>query len=299
MVLVTLNTFTDSVFLVNRATKYNVIIYGAYSLLRLSLPFAFVRYGIIGIFGAHIAGVALAVFLSFYYMVRKLNYRFSFTFSKSIARMIGGYSAASYVAGFLWVLPMLIAPVFVVNQLGTQTAAYFYMVNTIVSCLLIIPLATTQALFAEGSHATHELRQLVRKSLRLTMTLVALGVVGLLALGKLVILVFGHEYVQGLGLLYLLTATTLIVALNMTGNAILKIRQQTWRLISVNLLATLLAVGTFKLFMQHYGLLGIGVAYLLGQAVMLCAFGGMLLVERLSRQRSSDRVSLSAQAATK
>src|ERR1035437_9360223 len=66
MILVTLNTFTDSIFLANRATRYNVIIYGAFSILRLILPIAFISLGVLGIIMAHVIGVALAVFLSFY-----------------------------------------------------------------------------------------------------------------------------------------------------------------------------------------------------------------------------------------
>ncbi len=292
MVLVALNTFTDSVFLANRATKYNIAVYGGYSLLRVALPFAFVSFGTVGIFGAHIAGIALAVILSFYFMVTRLGYRFALSFNKQIARMISGYSAASYVAGFLWMAPLLMAPLLVIHQLGAEPAAHFYMVNTIVSCLLIIPLATTQSLFAEGSHAEDKLFDLTKRSLKLCLTLVGLGVVGLFALGKPIITVFGEEYAHaGINLLYLLAATTLLVAVNMTANSVLKVRRQNWLMIGINLTGALVMIVGFQLFMQRHGLIGIGYGYLVGHATMLALFGGLFTAEYLFARRKAIAVS--------
>ena len=277
MVLSTINTFTDSVFLANRATKYNVIIYTAYSVARTGLPFVLVGMGALGIFAAHVAGVAMAVVMSFYYMIRKLDYRPSLTFSRAIVRQIGGYSLANYIAGFLWGMPLLVAPLVVVNHLGASPAAYFYMVMMIVNVLLIIPTASTQALFAEGSHqAEAKLWPIVRKSLIFAFSLEALGIAAALLGGKYAIAIFGREYASGAGLLYVLAVSVLLVIINMTVNVVVKLRRQNGRLIVINALGAAATIGLFFVFLPH-GLIGIGIGYLVGQLLQAAAAPLVLL----------------------
>jgi O-antigen/teichoic acid export membrane protein len=292
MVLTTVNTFTDSVFLANRATKYNVIIYTAYSVVRLLLPFAFVSMGAIGIFSAHIAGVAVAVTFSIYYMIKKFDYRPALAIDRGIIRALGKYSLANYIAGFLWGVPLLIAPLLIVNHLGPSSAAYFYMVMMIINILLIIPTSITQALFAEGSHKENEqLRHITAKSLRLSLSLETAAVIGACLFGGLVIGIFGKEYVTGgINLLYVLAVSSLLVVLNMTGNVILKLKKRNGVLIAVNAFGAAVTAGLFLLFMGQ-GLIGIGYGYLAGQAVQLAAFAivlGPTLLRHRQEQRSQD-----------
>jgi len=286
MVLVTINTFTDSVFLANRATKYNVAIYAGYSIVRLILPFAFVGFGARGIFMAHISGVIAAVVLSFYYMVKKFNYKFSFRLNKSIMKLMGGYSIANYIAGFVWGFPLLIAPILIVNRLGAQSAAYFYMVMMIINMLQIIPTSTTQSLFAEGSHAERKyLISLVLKSLKFTMGLTVAGVIGVLLLGKFAIEIFGHEYAAGgANLLYLLASATVLMVLNMTGNVILKVQKRLWMLVGVNAFGAAATLASFAVFL-HMGLIGIGIGYIVGQTLSCLAYAVLFAPALLRRHR--------------
>lgn len=285
MVLVTINTFTDSVFLAHRSTKYNVIIYAGYSIVRVGLPFAFISHGAVGIFAAHIVGVLVAVIMSFYYMIKKLNYRPAFTISKSILKMISGYSLANYVAGFLWGIPMLIAPLLVVNKLGASSAGYFYMVSMIINILMIIPTSISQSMFAEGSHKEGEtLRHIAAKSLRFALLLELAAVAGVLLLGRFAIGIFGKEYVNGGSmLLYALALGTLLVVGNMIGNVLLKLKKRNWALIAINAFGAAVTTGLFLVFMRH-GLIGIGYGYIVGQAVQLLAFG-IIFIPTLLRHR--------------
>lgn len=285
MVLVTVNTFTDSVFLAYRATKYNVIIYSIYSMVRLGLPFAFVSFGAIGMFSAHIAGVVVAVIASLYYMAKKFDWRPSFTISKSIVKMIGGYSLANYAAGFLWGVPLLIAPLLVVNHLGASPAAYFYMVTMIINILQIIPTSITQSLFAEGSHKEGEqLRHIAAKSLKFAVLLEAAAIVGVLLFGKFAIGIFGKEYADGgVTLLYVMALSCLLVVGNMVGNVILKLKKRNWSLIAINAFGAIVTSALFMAFMGQ-GLVGIGYGYAAGQLVQLIAFG-VLFLPTLFRHR--------------
>lgn len=295
MVLVTVNTFTDSVFLANRATKYNIIIYAGYSIVRLGLPFAFASFGTIGIFSAHIAGVIIAVGMSLYYMWRKFDWRPSFKINLSIVRMISGYSLANYVAGFLWGIPMLVAPILVVNRLGASPAAYFYMVMMIINILLIIPTSITQSLFAEGSHKEGEqLRHIAAKSLRFNVALECAAVAGVLVFGKFAIGIFGKEYAAGgANVLYLLALSSLLVVGNMTGNVMLKLKKRNWSLIAINGFGALVTAGLFA-WLLRYGLVGIGYGYIIGQALQLAVFA-VMFAPSLLKYRREDRLTITAE----
>lgn len=288
MVLVTINTFTDSVFLANRATKYNVIIYLFYSVIRLIAPFALLGLGALGIFAAHISGIILAVFMSLYYMYKKFDWRPKLIVKKSIIKLIGGYSLANYVAGFMWGLPLLIAPLIVVNKLGTSEAAYYYMAMMIVNVIQILPTSTTQSLFAEASHAeVSYLPRLVRKSLLFTLSVTCGAVILALLGGRFAIGVFGKEYAQnGATLLYWLASATIIMAVNMTANVVLKVRKQLSLLIGFNMLGAAATLGAYMICIPK-GLAGAGIGFMLGQAALLLAYGIYFGVGAIVKRRSN------------
>jgi O-antigen/teichoic acid export membrane protein len=289
MVLVAINTLTDSVFLAYRATKYNVVIYLAYSLLRVASPVALSSFGVMGIFAAHMSGIVAAVFLSLYFMRKKLGWTPSLHISRAGLREMFGYSLANYIAGFLWSAPLLIAPIMVVNHLGASPAAYFYMVMMIINMLLIIPTATTQSLFAEGSHADDDkLMHLVKKSVAAGVGLTLVGIAGILVFGKLAISSFGHEYANGgATLLYILALSCLLVVLNMAGNVVLKVRKHIWTLVAIN---TVGACSTIVLFpvLAKTGLNGIGYAYLIGQVLMTLCYGGIFAWNYFGRRVATN-----------
>lgn len=275
MVLVTINTFTDSVFLANRATKYNVIIYAGYSIIRLVTPLLLVSMGALGIFISHISGIIVAVILSLFFMWRKFGWKPSFRISKDAIKTMGKYSTANYIAGFLWGLPLLVAPILVVNKLGASAEAYYYMVMMIVNVLQIIPIATTQSLFAEGSHLNDEpgaLQKLVLRSMRFTLSLASASVLIAIIGGRFAISVFGKDYAShGTDLLYWLSVATIVMALNMTANTILKIRKQLSLLIAMNAVGAVATFSAYWIFIPR-GLAGAGIGFLVGQLILATSY---------------------------
>lgn len=287
MALITFNTLTDSVFIAFRSTKYSVYVYLGYSVIRLIMPFALVAFGAIGVFLSHMAGIILAVFLSFYFMVTKLGYRLfakpklhDFTQAKS-------YSLVNYVSGFAWSMPIMIAPILIINELAAAQAAYFYMVMMIINVLLIIPTTFTQSLFAEGSHGTTgSLSALVMRSVKSAGIMIILGVISIVLFGALVLGVFGASYVKnGLPLLYLMAISVPVVHLNMTANVILKIQHRLRSLAIINIAGSILTVVAMAALL-HVGLIGIGLGYLLGQLAMGLMNLGVFISSRHRRKSS-------------
>lgn len=269
MVLITFNTLTDSVFIALRSTKYSVFVYLGYSIVRLVTPYALITFGAVGVFLSHMAGIIVAVILSFYFMIKKLGYKPYARPQKTDVTEAKNYSLVNYIAGFAWSMPIMAAPILIINELAAAQAAYFYMVMMIINVLLIIPTTFTQSLFAEGSHSSEaNLRRLVIRSAKSAGIIIGLGVLAVLLFGALALSVFGPSYVKnGLPLLYLMVVSIPIVHLNMTANVILKIQNRLRPLAIINILGSLLTVGAIAVFL-HMGLIGVGFGYLFGQAVM-------------------------------
>jgi O-antigen/teichoic acid export membrane protein len=274
VVVATVNLLLDSVLLAYCATKYSVLIYSVYSVVRVAAPFALVGLGAFGIFTSHSIGVFVVAMLGFYFIVNKLGFRLAPVIRKSIIKNMQGFSFATYVAGFLWGLPLLVAPSIVINSLGGAQAAYFYMDALVLNALMVVPFAVSQALFAAGSRSEAvNLPALLKKALLFGMGLEVTGAVLIVLLGKYLVGIFGQNYVDGgLGLLYIFAASTPLVVINMIGNSVLKIQKRMFYLIAVNALGALVTVAAFWVLVPSRGLDGLGIGYLLGQVVILIAY---------------------------
>jgi len=62
------------------------------------------------------------------------------------------FSAGNYLAGLFITCPNLILPIMVLNTLGAEQAAYYYIAFAIASLLFMIRNAVSMSLFVEGSH---------------------------------------------------------------------------------------------------------------------------------------------------
>ncbi len=269
MVMVAVNTLTDSVFIGYRASKYNFITYTFFGITKIVLPLLLIRFHAYGIFFAYTGSVAVSLLLSFYFMKKHFKYKFAWTVEKSSALKLGKFSAANYLAGFMSGLPTLIMPTLIVSRLGAEQSAYYYMASTIAGLLYIIPTATSQSLFAEGSNDEHQIASFVKSASKLIAILLVPAIVLLILLSKIVLLIFGHAYAEhSVPLLQLMAVTSVFMAINLVGASVMKVRHQIKELVIVNfgyLVVTLLL--TFMLL--KYGAIGAGWA-LMGGQIFVC-----------------------------
>jgi len=68
------------------------------------------------------------------------------------------FSLGNYIAGLIGGLSTMVLPMLITNIIGAKFSAYFYMDMMIANLLYIIPMATSQSLFAEGSYSEIELK---------------------------------------------------------------------------------------------------------------------------------------------
>ena len=157
----------------------------------------------------------------------------------------------------------------VVNVLGAEQNAYFYIGWMMAGLLFAIPRAVSQSLFAEGSHFEDKLKENVTKSLKVTYLLLVPAVIVLILAGKWVLLAFGQSYsANALHLLWVLSVSSLPLAINSIYFTILRVTGRIKELVAIwgfIVLATLLVS---YLIMPVTGIIGIGYAWLGAHAVV-------------------------------
>lgn len=272
-VFTSLNTLVESIFIAHRSTGYvlqkNIIL----SFIKLVSPLLFIFLAYFGIFLSYTLAIIVAVLLSIFVLVYQYKYQPRPIIYKDILVLIGKFSFANYVASFLGSLPLMLLPIIITNRLGPKTAAYFYIVAMIINLLNIIPLGTTQSLFAEGSKNKDSLKQQLLSVAKLITLLLIPAIIILLLFGKYILLAFGKEYsLQGIGILQLLVFSSLFYSVNVIGTTILNIYHKIKQLVLINLFYCICILTASYSFLS-YGLWGIGEAWIISQAVISLYFG--------------------------
>jgi len=177
------------------------------------------------------------------------------------------FSFGNYIAGFIAQLPMNILPVIITNKISPTVSAYFFMGMMIANLLYIVPIAVAQSLFAEGSYNADELRKHLLKALRIIAALLTPGIVITVVLGKYILLAFGKQYsIEGFQFLQLIAIAGIFVAINNIGSAVFNIKHKIGYIILLNVITVTVTLGLSYVLIS-YQLTGIGLAWLIGQAI--------------------------------
>ena len=262
----TLNIVSSQVFIGFRRSGYALaqgIIWGGLKLV-LAVGLAYF-FRVFGIFASH--GIAQAVALGislFIFLPRMLpRYRPIPSFHRPISKRLAGFSFANYLSEGLWSLPTWILPLMILNLLGPEANAYFYMAWTLSTLLLAIALGISLSLFAEGSYDAGNISRNLVTSLKLIVLLLIPAAAVLAFLGDKILLVYGTDYSEaGKKLLQILALASLPASINFLYLGLVRVEG---RLKSLVLVAGIMAIGTLVLsyvLLPHLETFGVGVGWL-------------------------------------
>jgi O-antigen/teichoic acid export membrane protein len=176
------------------------------------------------------------------------------------------FSAANFICNIFWMLPVVLLPLMVINILGAEQNAYYYIGWSAASIIFIIPASISQSLFAEGSHSQDKLGQEVRKCLKISLVLIFPALILLITLGDKILWLFGRAYSENTtSLIWVLAPSVLPMSINYIY---LSIRRVEKRMKSAVILSAFIATVTLALsyiLLPGMGILGAGLAWLAGQ----------------------------------
>jgi len=231
-------------------------------------------FQVFGIFASWGVSTAVALVIGVLIFLPRLQpgYRPFLAMRRQVSNEMFHFSFANYISSGLWSLPTWLLPIVVVNVLGSEANAYFYVSWAMASLLFAIPSSTSTSLFAEGSHREDMLSQDVRRSLKLIVILLLPSVVIMLAVGDKLLLLFGRQYAaEGAKLLWVLVPSTIPVSVNLVYLGIAQVKK---KLSDIVFVAAAVAVGTLGLsyaLVPHLGILSPGVGWLVAHTLVALA----------------------------
>ncbi len=278
VVVLSNNTIVEALFVAYRSAKYTLVKNSVMSITKLFLPLALIAFSAFGIFAAVGLANIIALTLAVIILIRLFNFKISYRHNLNEIKKISAYSFGNYVAGFFGGLPVMVLPIIIVNKIGAAEAGYFYIALMIANFLFIIPQATTQSLFAEGSHSEDDMKEHIKKSVKITALLLFPAILVTIFFGNYVLLVFGKSYsTEAFRLLEIMALSSVFVALNSICGTVLRVRNKIKELISIGAFGAILILVLSYIFIDK-GLLGIGIAWLTGQ--IFATFAYLIIVRK-------------------
>jgi O-antigen/teichoic acid export membrane protein len=186
-----------------------------------------------------------------------------------IIKEMGSYAAANFAGKGFLLMTNFILPLIVVNTLGNEINAYFYIPWSIGIVLQFIPAAISNSLFAEASNDAFSLRANTAKSMKVVFLLLFPTVLTVVAIAGLILLLFGREYSEnGTSLLRILALSIIPWGINYIYVGIARVKKNFKGLIGIPVIASSLSLGLSYVLMVRIGLIGAGLGYLIGQGAV-------------------------------
>ncbi|MFM2340106.1 MAG: hypothetical protein RLZZ360_742 [Candidatus Parcubacteria bacterium] len=267
-VFTTINLFADAIYLANKKTVFTFVVTTSHSFFRMIFPFLFIGYGAAGILLAAMLAQIVGLFLNFFVLERTWQYFSVASISLESLSGIWKFSTHNYLANLLNLLPYSVVPIIIIGSIGEAESAYFYIVTMISNLMYVIPNATTQSLFAEGSHNEDNIIIELKKSIIFISIFIIPAIVVIYFAAHFLLSFFGEDYAQsGTSLLIMLSFATIPYAVIIIAKAIFKVTKKSHYLL---LCATLVAVMEimFVFYFISYGLIGIGYAFFMSNLVV-------------------------------
>ncbi|MBI4287969.1 MAG: lipopolysaccharide biosynthesis protein [Chloroflexi bacterium] len=284
----------DRVFIALRIAKYGFI---RHLLIILEIPLAVALVSwlhVAGILMAAGIAVGLSVAFSLFVLLPRIQ-RGYFPWpglQREYLKQTFGYSMGNHVSFLLLGAPGWIFPLLVVNLLGPEQNAYFYISWTIGVTLAAIPSAISYSFFAEGSHDENGLLHFATSALKLSLLLVVPAIAVIFVVSNRLLLLFGRAYSEeGLLLLRVLALSTLPGTFNTVYLTYRRVTKEVGLVLGISGAIALLSLVAGYLLVPRLGVLGAGLGYLGAQTVVALWLGANLYVRNLSaRGHKTEKV---------
>ncbi len=286
-----MSTLTQQVFVASRRANFALhsgLIFGFSRFLPLAALTAFLSSS--GVFTSWVLALILTFCIGIFVFMPRVHpgYRPTFTIRLDTLRKMVGFSLANYVVNVFWYLPSLVLPILVINLLGAEANAYFYIAWSIEIVLLLIPTAVSTSLLAEGSYDQERLAHGIRISFKLLAFIISGAVLAVLLLADKLLFLFGKEYsTNAAQLLRLLALSSIPAAINSIYIASKRVQMKTTGAIAMTAFVATCTIMLSYFLLQSVGILGAGIAFLVAQTLGVVVLGSRIVTKNTSKTPKS------------
>jgi O-antigen/teichoic acid export membrane protein len=287
-VLFSVKASIESVFIAMRCSSLTFAENLGMNASKLALPAILVGAGYLGIFLSQVLGLLVAVLVATALLRRRLGYRLFGRPDWQALRETRSFATGSYLSDLVGNLPNSALPVILLDRLGPESSALWFVAVQIVTILFLICSSITQSLFAEASADEANLLRHVRTTAGAMAAVMLPAVLLIEMFAPQILALFGHRYQAGALPLRLLAGSALLVMVSYLTGSILSILRKVRYLTLVNAANAVLVIG-LALTAVH-SLVGMGWVWILGEVLNVALFaGGALFWLRRSAHLGGDR----------
>jgi O-antigen/teichoic acid export membrane protein len=255
------------------------------SVIKLALVIVFatltLSFGLLASWGLGFAFALLIGILVFLPRIQS-GYRPALTISRKAVSEMARFSLANYVVDLISRVPGFVLPLMVVQLLGTEQNAYFYIAYAVISnALLLIPASISLSLFAEGSHDEDALGEYVKRSLKFSLLILVPLIIIVFLIGDILLLLLGNAYSQeSTRLLWVLALASLPATINTIYFYKKRVEKKMNAVLNLNILATVIVLAVTYFLLPVMGIIGAGIGWLAGNGAVTLVIIGELLRKR-------------------
>jgi len=189
-----INLITDAIFIASRRTGINALVDGGVGgVSKLVLIGLLAGSGTYGLFCAQVGGFAASALASVVLIWTLLHYRPHLKGALTTMRPLLRFSGVNYLGNSFNLMPVLVVTLIVLDRLGAQSAAYYFVAFQFANLLYSCAYAVEQNFLAEGAHAEERLTSLMWRSAKVLIYLsVPAAIAGALQ-SHSIMLVFGGK----------------------------------------------------------------------------------------------------------
>ena len=252
---------------------------------KIALALVLVGTGAYGLFLASATGAALAAAASLGLILAVMHSRPSLKQPLKTLKPLLRFSGANYLGNILNMLPTLVVPVIVLDRMGAEYAAYYFVTFQVAGILYAAALSVEQTFLAEGSHADVNMRRLKRRSLRILLILCLPVTLGLIVTGRWLLLAFGWRYYHyGFTSLILFAVAAGPIAATYWFVTVLRLAGKLRAIVIVNGTYSV-AICTLAWLGASHGLTAVAAAWPIGALIAACLAGIAVPREIYARHR--------------
>jgi O-antigen/teichoic acid export membrane protein len=262
----------NAVFLARMRSGFVLAVSAVFGTVKVLLVLVFVAAaaGLTVLVGAWAGGTVASVALGLLWFLRRTDgsgYRPRPMVRWSVVRRVTRFASANYLSAVLATAPLYVMPLLVLNLLGPEANAYFYVAASVSSLLAMVPTAVSMTLFAHGSQDNHLPAVQIVEGIRFGIGLLVPAIAVVFLLGGKVLLLFGRAYSEAATqLLWLLSLATLPMTLNLTYFSIRRLQHRMADVVLSLGWILVLTLGLGAVLLPRMGLIGAGVVWVAAQS---------------------------------
>ncbi len=195
---------------------------------------------------------------------------------------VAQYALGNY-AGYMCLLAYTrLPPLLVLGSAGSIASAFFYVPWMIAGAVMLLAINVSVSLIVEATLDRENARLHVRRAAVHLARLMVPIAVGLLVAAPYILHVFGEQYAdEGSSLLRILALAVVPNAVCVLGFGVARLQDRVRTLVAWQVALAFLVLGLSAVLLPPLGIEGVGLAWLIGQAIVAAGMGTTLLLPLL------------------